>query len=274
MRSLATDGTDVYVGTDSVDIAGIPQADHVAKWNGTSWSALGANSSGANGWFPPTAFIYGLTVSGSRLYAGGAFSNANGDPVADNIAQFDGKTWGPVGSNGNGDGPLNGTVNDLATQSGLLYAGGNFVQTGGDRLLRFIASFPFAGAPPAATSPTTTTTTTTTTGAGPAAPIPPPTATTTGTVIVNGRPFVTGTIPFGVTVDVTRGAVVLRTSVGTLKVTGASGITAAFTLARGHRPGQAGRGASACEGRLQHVSQTQEEPHRGRHRDGRPPAMG
>ena len=72
---------------------------------------------------------------------------------------------------------------------------------------------------------------TTTTGGGTAAA--PPTATTTGTVTVNGQPFTTGTIPFGATVDVTRGAVVLASNVGTLKVTGAGGITAAFTLARG-----------------------------------------
>ena len=52
VRSLAADGTDVYVGTDSVDIAGIPQADHVAKWNGSAWSALGSDTSGGDGWFP------------------------------------------------------------------------------------------------------------------------------------------------------------------------------------------------------------------------------
>ncbi len=42
VRGLATVGTDAYVGTDANDVAGIPQADHVAKWNGTAWSALGA----------------------------------------------------------------------------------------------------------------------------------------------------------------------------------------------------------------------------------------
>jgi hypothetical protein len=52
-------------------------------------------------------------------------------------------------------------------------------------------------------------------------------------VTVNGRPFTSGTIPFGATVDVTRGAVVLTTATGTLRVTGAGGLTAAFVLLRG-----------------------------------------
>jgi hypothetical protein len=52
-------------------------------------------------------------------------------------------------------------------------------------------------------------------------------------VLVNGRPFTAGTIPFNTTVDVTRGSLVLTTSVGRLTVRGAGGITAIFTLARG-----------------------------------------
>ena len=34
--SLASDGTNVYVGTDDTDIAGIPQADNVARWDGAA----------------------------------------------------------------------------------------------------------------------------------------------------------------------------------------------------------------------------------------------
>ena len=52
VRSIASNGTDVYVGTDSVDVAGIPQADHVVKWNGSAWSAVGSGTGGGNGWFP------------------------------------------------------------------------------------------------------------------------------------------------------------------------------------------------------------------------------
>ena len=55
VRSLTANGTNVYVGTDAVNIAGIAQADHVAKWNGSAWSAMGSNTAGADGWFPASA---------------------------------------------------------------------------------------------------------------------------------------------------------------------------------------------------------------------------
>ena len=41
VRGLTTVGTDVYVGTDANDVAGIPQADHVARWNGSAWQRRG-----------------------------------------------------------------------------------------------------------------------------------------------------------------------------------------------------------------------------------------
>jgi hypothetical protein len=61
----------------------------------------------------------------------------------------------------------------------------------------------------------------------------PPTATTTGAVTVDGRPFTSGTIRFGAVVDVTAGAAVLKNATGTLTVTGADGLPAAFVLRRG-----------------------------------------
>jgi hypothetical protein len=234
VRALATSGANVYVGGDSVNIAGIPQADHVARWNGSAWSAMGSNTGGRDGWFPAPWTINALATSGSRVFAGGAFTNANGDRRADYIAVFDGRAWGPVGSNGAGDGALNEPVNALATQGTLLYAGGFFSNAGGNALADFVASIPVAGAPGGGGPPPTTTgppTTTTTPGGGGAAP--PPSATATGTVLVNGRPFASGTIPYGSTVDVTRGRLVLRADTGTLTVNGAGGISAVFVLRRG-----------------------------------------
>ncbi len=106
VRGLAAHGTDVYIGTDSVDVAGIPQADHVARWSGSAWSAVGTDTSGANGWFTTTTFINALATSGSLLFAAGSFQDANGVATADHIAYFDGATWRPIGSNGAGNGPM------------------------------------------------------------------------------------------------------------------------------------------------------------------------
>lgn len=61
---------------------------------------------------------------------------------------------------------------------------------------------------------------------------PPPTGTPTGTVLVNGAPYTSGAIPYGSTVDVTNGTLVLKADVGTLTVRGEDGLPAAFKLVR------------------------------------------
>jgi hypothetical protein len=114
VRGLTAVGADVYAGTDANDIAGIAQADHVARWNGTAWSALGADSGGGNGWLPTSTSINALTGDGSNLFVTGTFQNANGDARADNVAFFDGTAWHPVGSDGAGNGPFSGNGLALA----------------------------------------------------------------------------------------------------------------------------------------------------------------
>ena len=74
--ALTAIGTDVFVGTEGTNVAGIAQADHVAKWDGSAWSAMGANSAGTNGWFPAATNIYALTSVGSNVFATGTFQNA------------------------------------------------------------------------------------------------------------------------------------------------------------------------------------------------------
>ena len=141
VRGLTTVGTDAYVGTDANDIAGIAQADHVAKWDGSAWSALGADSGGANGWLPAITSINALTGAGSNLFVTGTFQDANGDARADNVAFFDGTAWHPLGSDGAGNGPWNGTGLALALVERQLYAAGSFTSAGGDPQARSAASF-------------------------------------------------------------------------------------------------------------------------------------
>jgi hypothetical protein len=184
VRGLTTIGTDAYVGTDANDIAGIPQADHVARWNGSAWSAVGADSGGANGWLPTTTSIEDLAAVDSNLFVTGTFQNANGDARADNVAFFDGAAWHPVGSNGATDGPWAiGTGLALAVVDRQLYAAGSFTTAGGDQQARSVASF-------ALTQIIAYPTPTVTPGAGPVptptvtpgpGPVPTPTVTPTPT---------------------------------------------------------------------------------------------
>jgi hypothetical protein len=92
----------------------------IAKWDGSSWSELGAAPrSGIGGW------VYALAVSGSELYAGGHIDTAGGH-AANHIAKWDGSTWTALGSG------MNSAVRALAVSGSDLYAGGDFTTAGGD----------------------------------------------------------------------------------------------------------------------------------------------
>ncbi len=151
VRAITASGSNVYVGTDAVNVGNVADADHIARWDGSAWSAVGANAAGTDGWLPnppPSALIYSLAASGSTIYAGGAFQNADGNPLADNIGEFDGSAWGPLGQDGAGNGALQGNVYALALFGGQLVAGGNFTSAGGDPLASYVARY-VGGSPPA-----------------------------------------------------------------------------------------------------------------------------
>lgn len=141
VRSLTASGDNVYVGTDALDVAGIQSADHVARWDGAAWHAVGTNSAHTNGWFPTSAFIYALATYGSIVVAAGSFQNADGIATADEIAYFDGAHWRPIGSNGAGNGPFGSQPTSLGISGGKVYAGGNFTTAGGDSLSRYLSAY-------------------------------------------------------------------------------------------------------------------------------------
>ena len=120
--ALAVSGTNVYLGGNFQDAADIATADYVAKWNGTSWSALGSNGAG-NGAL--NSHVYALAVLGPDLFVGGKFTNASG---ADNLARWDGTGWSSVGSSGFA---INDDVLALAVSGSDLYVGGYFNNAAG-----------------------------------------------------------------------------------------------------------------------------------------------
>ena len=116
------------------------KADHIAKWNAQTltFSAMGSNSAGTNGWFASYAFMYGIVTLGSQVFVAGSFQNAGGQATADDFAYFNGSTWHPLGSNGAGNGPLNSYVNALVAYRQVVVAGGNFINAGGDTLADYV----------------------------------------------------------------------------------------------------------------------------------------
>ena len=97
-----------------ITISGV--AENIAKWNGTSWSALGSTALMTN--------LSALAVSGSDLYVGGDFRMAGGRQV-NSIAKWNGTNWSGLGTG------MGGSVYALAVSGSNLYAGGRFAAAGG-----------------------------------------------------------------------------------------------------------------------------------------------
>jgi hypothetical protein len=114
LASVVDASGNLYVGGVFTQAGGLP-ANFIAKWNGSSWSALG---SGLND------YVDALAVSGSNVYAGGGFTTAGGT-AAKYVAKWDGSSWPALGSG------VNQRVNGLAVLGSDLYAGGSFTTAGG-----------------------------------------------------------------------------------------------------------------------------------------------
>jgi len=154
-RVLASWGGDLIVGGYSLSITGTP-IQRMARWNGTTWNALGSNAPdfvdamqefqgdlyateqlGAfnglakwNGtsWQAAGAGVSGIAwtlgVHGDSLIVGGTFTQAGGAPAA-GIAVWDGAAWHPLGAGLSG-----GPVDAVGSWNGLIVAGGRFTSSG------------------------------------------------------------------------------------------------------------------------------------------------
>lgn len=86
-------GLALYAG-GAFGAAGNFTVDHVAKWDGASWSKVG---SGTDDWVRGLVGVSGVGGAGPELYAVGDFQNAGG-VAASGVARWDGTSWSPLGS--------------------------------------------------------------------------------------------------------------------------------------------------------------------------------
>ncbi len=121
--ALAISGSDVLVGGDFANAAGVAEADYLARWSGSAWSAIGLNGAG-NGAL--NSEVHAIAVSGTDLFAGGFFTNVAGIVEADRVARWNGSAWSALGSDGAGDGAIHVFVGALAVSGTDLYVGGSF----------------------------------------------------------------------------------------------------------------------------------------------------
>lgn len=116
----------LYAGGSFSNCAGDANADYIAKWNGTAWSAV------SGGGLPSVhSLAFGLD---GTLYLGGVFTNWNTIANADYVVKWDGTAYAALGTG------MNGNVYVVAVgPDGTLYAGGAFTTAGGTSANRIAA---------------------------------------------------------------------------------------------------------------------------------------
>lgn len=110
-------------------MAGGVEANYIAKWNGSVWSALSAGLSNGSS-------VRALAIANNNIYAGGYFASAGG-VITNSIAKWDGSEWTALGSGLD----LYSTVYALAfDKGGNLYTSGWFT-IAGDKASGFLAKW-------------------------------------------------------------------------------------------------------------------------------------
>lgn len=125
VRSLLIVGTDLYIGGEFSQAGNVP-ANCIARWDGAEWHALGDGVANA---VDGGCSVLSMTVIGSDLYAGGSFTEADGNG-ANYVARWDGDSWTPVGS-GSANGVNGYQTAALLTDGTRLFVGGPFTLAGG-----------------------------------------------------------------------------------------------------------------------------------------------
>ncbi len=111
------------IAAGSFDGIGGVAANRIARWDGSTWTALG---SGLNGIV--TSLIVFDDGSGPALYVGGSFTTAGGS-AANRIARWDGVSWSTLGAGFDGGVQCLAVFDDGGGPS--LYAAGSFGSSGG-----------------------------------------------------------------------------------------------------------------------------------------------
>lgn len=92
IRAVASDMSgNVYVGGDFTTIMGVA-ANHIAKWDGATWTALGSGLTRSSG----QTTVRAILVDGANIYAGGIFDASGATPIH-NLGVWNGSAWSGLG---------------------------------------------------------------------------------------------------------------------------------------------------------------------------------
>jgi hypothetical protein len=119
-----------YVG-GSFTYIGTMTANHIAKWNGSTFEALGAGVTGTD----YQAGVKAITMLNGDLYVGGHFNKAGGSDAL-RVARWNGTQWHPLA--GGVTGPFNShIVYGMDVLGSNVYVGGSFTQVNGSAATSF-----------------------------------------------------------------------------------------------------------------------------------------
>jgi hypothetical protein len=116
VKGLCAFQDDLIVAGFFNDAGGV-SVSNIARWDGSSWSALGTGLAGE---------AEAMTVYNGELIVAGSFAQAGGVTV-NNVARWNGASWQPLGSPAGTSGPVYG----VAVYNGELVAVGDFSTAGG-----------------------------------------------------------------------------------------------------------------------------------------------
>ncbi len=125
-------GEALYVAGNFTNIGGVSDASYIARWNGESYSALGAPIAGNVPLIVFTAEVWD-DGTGEALYVGGRFTSVDG-VSASRIAKWDGSQWSALGSGLTGPGVTPSVMAMAAFDDGTgeaLYVAGQTFNTAG-----------------------------------------------------------------------------------------------------------------------------------------------
>ena len=125
-RIIVKDGS-LYIG-GGFDEAGGVIANHVARYDGTNWYALGTKP--ANGFSTPPINVACIGQADDGIYVGGLLTAA-GKTAASRIARWDGTNWNTVGGGTMGGASSANRVSAIAGRGNEVFVGGTFTNVGG-----------------------------------------------------------------------------------------------------------------------------------------------
>jgi trimeric autotransporter adhesin len=124
-------GDQLFAGGHFTQVGSVA-ASLMARWDGSSWHAMG---NGCSGQGLPYAEINGIVQFGSSIIAGGSLNMA-GTTACGNLAAWDGTTWGCF--NGGTSGRL---ISVVTFGQDQLYIGGDFATVGGNTTAGGVAEY-------------------------------------------------------------------------------------------------------------------------------------